>query len=190
MPPLVPAVVSPSPPELKQRADRLSYGLHPGVLAWIEREARAEIGHTRIDEFRLRQTVARRFNSQVGELSAAETDAMVFLVLKTAAGLTENLFRDTLKLIWALNEDRRTLREALAFYVETRPMLKTPPPERSHLRVVAPVADDHLQELDSAAEAASLRLQSLTEQRNRVLSALYGLVKKAPASAARLRQLR
>ena len=190
MPPLVPAVASPSPPELKQRADRLAYGLHPGVLAWIEREANLEVAQPRIDEFRLRQTVARRFNSQGGELSAAETDAMVFLVLKTAAGLTETLFRDTLKLIWKLNEDRQVLREALALYIETRPLLKTPPPERSHLRVVPPVADGHLEALDAEAEAASLRLQLLTEQRNRVLSTLYGLVKKAPASAARLRQLR
>ena len=173
--PLVPVAVS--PPELRHRADQLSMRLHPGVRAWIDRQAREEAAHPHFDERRLREAVTRRFLSQ-DELAPVEADALVFLILKMAADVTEQAFAGAMDLLRRTNEEREALRAALAEYLETRALLKPAPPERAHLRLVPPVSDEHLTELDETAKGAGVRLQVTADVRNRLLSALLAAMKR------------
>ena len=173
--PLVPVAVS--PPELKHRADQLSTRLQPGVRAWIERQAREEAAHPHFDERRLRQAVTRRFLSQ-GELPAVETDALAFLVLKAAVDFVEQEFGATVMLLRETDEQRDASRAALAEFMESRALLKPPPPERAHLRVVPPVSDERLAQLDEAAKGAGVKLQVIQDLRSRLLVSLLAVMKR------------
>ena len=187
--PLVPAPASSAPPQLQGRANELTRGTPPAILAWIEQQAREEVEQGRVDPFRARERVTRRFCSREAPITSAESDALLFLMLMAVARLTETLFRDTLRRICRINAESQALRQELAFYVETRPMLKAPPPERAHLRVVPPVSDEHLQALDEEAAAATGSLPTLSEQRNRLIAFLYGLGARPTPGADELRAL-
>ena len=177
--PLVPVDVAPAPPELKQRAERLAWGLHPGLKAWIERQAREEAAYPHFDERRLRQSVARRFQSQ-GELSPAEADSLMLLVLKAAADVAEQDLRQAMASAVEIDEERRTSLAALAEFVTSRALLKPPPPERAHLRVLPPVSHERLEQLEQAVQSSAVRLQLATDRRSKVIAALFAVMKRAP----------
>ena len=186
--PLVPVDVSPALPELKQRAERLATGLHPGLRGWIERQAREEANHSFLDERRLRQAVARRFQSQT-ELSAPEEDSLAFLVLRAASEVIEQDVRAAMAIVVEADAAAQAAHATLKEFIETRALLKPPPPERAHLRVVPPVSQERLEELDRDAEAAAGRLQMINDRRSKVVAALFGLIKRLPADQSGLRRL-
>lgn len=178
--PLVPVDAAPTLPELRQRADLFSAQLNPGPRSWIERQGREEANYPHFDEGRVRQAVTRRFQAQAEELGAGGAEALVLLVLKTAADATEHELREAMESLRYANEQKQASHEAMSLYLETRALLKEPPPERAHLRVVPPVSQERLAELDEMAESASLKLQMATHRRSKVVSALYAVMKKLP----------
>ncbi|HEX8568456.1 MAG TPA: hypothetical protein VF699_00820, partial [Caulobacteraceae bacterium] len=105
-----------------------------------------------------------------------EADAVVFLVVNAANKIMEQELRDAMDEVRASAEDRETLHARLAEFIETRSLLKPAPPERAHLRLVPPVSEEHLAEIDERTEAASLRMQLMMDRRTKFIGTLFNLM--------------
>ena len=177
--PLVPVDLAPKLPELKQRADRLSSGLSPSLKTWIEQQGREQAAYPHFDEARLRLAVVRRLQGQPQQ-HPLQTDGLVLLVLKAAADAAEQELRRGMQALRRSHEDKQAAVAVLAEFHESRSMLKPPRPERAHLRVVPPLSEQRLSELDETTEAAAQWLQVLNDRRSRVIAALFGTMKRLP----------
>ena len=185
---LVTVTVPPPPPEVARRAERLTNVVHSGLRVWVEQQAREEARSRHFSEGHLRQAIGRRFQGQLQDLNGAVADALVFLVVNAAAAVMEQELRKAMEEVRLAAQDRETLRERLAEHVETRRLLKPAPPERAHLRVVPPVSDEHLAEVDVRTEAASVRMQLMMDRRTKFIGTMFTLMKRVsdlPDSAVR-----
>jgi hypothetical protein len=176
MTPVVLVGVSPPSPEIQRRAEELSSGLTPLVRAWIDQQARQAVEPPYFDEVRVRQAALVRFHGQITNPRGAAADALVFLVLKHVAHATQRELREVVAAVVGGNEARHAAQEALDDYNLTRPLLREPPPERAHLRVVPPVSEERLAEIDAAVEAATLQLQPVMDRHSRLIAALFHMM--------------
>ena len=177
--PLVPADLAPRLPELRQRADRLSSGLRPSLKSWIEQQGREQAGYPHFDEARLRLAVVRRLQGQPQQ-HPLQTEGLVLLVLKAAADAAEQELRRGMDALRRFHEEKQAALAALADFDASRSLLKPPPEARAHLRVVPPVSEQRLTEIDDGAEAAAHWLQVLNDRRSSVVAALFGTMKRLP----------
>jgi hypothetical protein len=126
--------------------------------------------------------VLRRFQRQIVDPRSRQADAVVFLVLKTAAYAMEEELRDAMAAVKVAADEKAAAAEALDEFVESRGLLKPPPPERAHLRVVPPVSEQRLEELDEATASAERRVQRLMERRTRFISTLFNMLSRVSAT--------
>ena len=182
MQPLAIAALPPPPPQIKLRADRLTSHAHREVRSWIAHQAKAELRSPIFEEARLRNAVMRRFQGQIVDGRGLQADAVVFLVLKTAAYAMEQELRDAMAAVKAGVDAKEAAVATLDRFFEDRLLLKDPPPERAHLRVVPPVSEQRLGELDQAVASAAVRVQLLMERRTRFISTLFNMLSRVSAT--------
>ena len=182
MPPLGSVALPPPPPQIKLRADRLTSHAHREVRSWITHQAREEVRSPMFDESRLRNVVLRRFQGQISDGRGLQADAVVFLVLKTAAYAMEQELRTAMAAVRDGVEEKQAAVAKLDAFIESRLLLKPAPPERAHLSVAPPISEQRLSELDQAVASATVRVQLLMERRTRFISTLFNMLSRVSAT--------
>jgi hypothetical protein len=182
MQPLGTVALPPPPPQIKLRAERITHHAGREVRVWIDHQAREEVRSPVFNEALLRGAVLRRFQGQIADSKGRQADAVVFLVLKAAAYAMEEELREAMGAVKDAADEKAAAVAALDEFVESRSLLKTPPPERGHLRVVPPVSGQRLEELDDAMVSAERRVQRLMERRTRFISTLFNMLSRVSAT--------